>query len=389
MVEARTAAPAIVLSASGPAIKLDLVGIDAIRGLAAILVLFSHARHFVVQDYSTAPQGLVSTTFYALTGLGHQAVIAFFVLSGFLISRSVVRAEESGNWSWRGYFTNRLARLWTVLIPCLVLTAALDLFTIELTRSSFYAGELNFYNSGPAGPVDLSPLALIGNILFLQTILVPVFGSNGPLWSLANEFWYYVAFPMIYFASPQRFRDLAFVSSAMAACVAGTLLDAQILQLWPAWLAGYYAQRAAVTVRAFSRVRTLGSFAVLAGLALIVILSAAASLLEGLVSDLLLAGAMAIVISALAHANSTDIATRLSSEWAARASYSLYVCHFPVLAAISAIALQNKRMPLGGESFGMFAALVVSALGAAVVVYYAVERHTDWTRRLLSAIGPR
>lgn len=33
--------------------------------------------------------------------------------------------------------------------------------------------------------------------MFLQTRFTPVFGSNGPLWSLFNEFWYYVLFPAL------------------------------------------------------------------------------------------------------------------------------------------------------------------------------------------------
>ena len=43
----------------------------------------------------------------------------------------------------------------------------------------------------------LSIPILIGNYAFLQGIYVPTFGSNGPLWSLANEFWYYIAFPFL------------------------------------------------------------------------------------------------------------------------------------------------------------------------------------------------
>jgi peptidoglycan/LPS O-acetylase OafA/YrhL len=35
------------------------------------------------------------------------------------------------------------------------------------------------------------------NAFFLQTIAGPTFGSNGPLWSLAYEWWYYVLFPLV------------------------------------------------------------------------------------------------------------------------------------------------------------------------------------------------
>jgi len=46
-------------------------------------------------------------------------------------------------------------------------------------------------------------LPLPANVFFLQTITVPVYGSNSPLWSLANEFWYYLLFPLLLLA-PQR-----------------------------------------------------------------------------------------------------------------------------------------------------------------------------------------
>src|SRR5207302_8969523 len=37
----------------------------------------------------------------------------------------------------------------------------------------------------------------LGNLLGLQTVCVPSFGSNGPLWSLANEWWYYCFFILL------------------------------------------------------------------------------------------------------------------------------------------------------------------------------------------------
>jgi len=45
---------------------------------------------------------------------------------------------------------------------------------------------------------------LLENLGFVQTVSVPVYGTNGPLWSLANEFWYYVMFSLIAVAAIQR-----------------------------------------------------------------------------------------------------------------------------------------------------------------------------------------
>ncbi len=47
---------------------------------------------------------------------------------------------------------------------------------------------------------NLNLQTFLGNVACLQTIFVPGFGSNGPLWSLANEFWYYFLFPAVLLA---------------------------------------------------------------------------------------------------------------------------------------------------------------------------------------------
>lgn len=95
-------------SAEGPTYPL----LDGLRGGAALLVLISHARHFEFEDYaSQAAAGPLATLFYGATALGHQAVIVFFVLSGFLISGSVRRSVEARRWLWRDYLSRRLSRL--------------------------------------------------------------------------------------------------------------------------------------------------------------------------------------------------------------------------------------------------------------------------------------
>jgi peptidoglycan/LPS O-acetylase OafA/YrhL len=85
-----------------------------------------------------------------------------------------------------------------VLVPALVLTLGID-WLGSLSNPAAYAGGLSSaFSSGPtaAQPTSHDILTLIGNLGFVQTICVPVFGTNGPLWSLANEFWYYVMFPL-------------------------------------------------------------------------------------------------------------------------------------------------------------------------------------------------
>ena len=148
--------------------------LDLARGLAALAVLAGHLRSFVFVDLPDVQNhNTVTSAFYALTGLGHQAVMVFFVLSGFLIGNSVRQAAMRGDWSWRRYAIQRLTRLWVVLLPALLITAALDHLGVLLGHRDFFAGEMEGrFNSGPAsaaGGADWSVSTLAGNALFLQT----------------------------------------------------------------------------------------------------------------------------------------------------------------------------------------------------------------------------
>ena len=49
--------------------------------------------------------------------------------------------------------------------------------------------------AGASGSLTLS--TFFGNVFFLQGIVTSCFGSNGALWSLSYEFWYYIFFPLL------------------------------------------------------------------------------------------------------------------------------------------------------------------------------------------------
>ena len=109
------------------------VHLDALRGIAAVGVCLSHLRDFFFQDYPKVPHhNPLLAAAYLATGLGHQWVIVFFVLSGYLVGGSVLRSFALDRWSWRSYLLNRMTRLYTVLIPALVLGGLLDMAGIHL-----------------------------------------------------------------------------------------------------------------------------------------------------------------------------------------------------------------------------------------------------------------
>ena len=242
-------------SADAHQIKHRLIHLDMLRGIAALGVVLGHSRSFTVLDYaSSGADSPVVQAFYLFTGLGHQWVLAFFALSGFLVGGPAFRAILHGDWNWERYMIKRLTRLWIVLIPALLLTLGLDTAGEILGGSAGYTG--SFYgliSSGPsfASPADLSLTTLAANLVFLQTIVRPTFGSNGPLWSLANEFWYYVTFPFLLFAAVGRQWGLTRVVMGAIGFALIIFLPTEMVMLGSIWVAGAIAQYALETINDF------------------------------------------------------------------------------------------------------------------------------------------
>jgi lipopolysaccharide/colanic/teichoic acid biosynthesis glycosyltransferase/peptidoglycan/LPS O-acetylase OafA/YrhL len=206
--------------------------IALLRGLAALQVAAAHLRAHVFPGLSTleAPswwyQGLAFGT-----GFAHQAVVVFFVISGWLVGGSLLDRIGQPR-ALRDYAVDRLTRLWIVLLPgmLLMLLLALGQGTLDPAAPSLAADN----------PWSLA--SLLGNLAGLQTLAVPPFGDNFPLWSLAFETWYYALFPVLLLSlrgpTPARRLAAAALVLAIAAC-----LRADILLYFVIWLMGAAASR--------------------------------------------------------------------------------------------------------------------------------------------------
>jgi hypothetical protein len=75
-----------------------------------------------------------------------------------------------GKIDFRRYFINRFSHLYVLLIPALALGGVLDYVRNETWGLNSHAG----FETAAA----LTGETLLGTILFLQTLVVPPFGSN-------------------------------------------------------------------------------------------------------------------------------------------------------------------------------------------------------------------
>jgi len=372
------------LDTTGPSESAS-IWLDALRGIAALGVFASHWRDCLFKDYSQVQtHNPLLTAAYLVSGLGHQWVIIFFVLSGYLVGGSVLRQASQGRWSWGDYLLNRLTRLYVVLIPALLLGGLIDLIGLHFfAASDVYTAHhgMRLMVHGPGSQVTLR--ILLGNYVFLQGILVPVFGTNGPLWSLSYEFWYYITFPLLFLTFWKHSRPRNRVLGLIALFAVFGLVGWKIALMGIIWLMG-------VGIHWLPAVRPSSQFQRIAALA-----SAIAATCGCLVwckqakspaSDYVLGVIIALFVYCLLYfTRSSNLGwARGFIKHSANSSYTLYLVHLPLLILVTAWIGQPRWEPNGVALF--YAALVFfGVLSYAQILYLMFEKHTDSLRRWLKS----
>ena len=371
--------------------------LDLVRGLAALAVVAGHLRAFMFLDFGqTVDLGSAWRVFYFMTGLGHQAVVVFFVLSGFLVGGHVIAQNQNGTWSWESYLFRRLTRLWVVLLPALFLTAFWDTIGMTLTGSELYQGGLaNYYHSTP-GPEDSDKIytfrTFLGNVFFLQTIVVPSFGTNGPLWSLAYEFWYYILFPLVAVSILSR-RTHVFPKLAMltGAALVALSLPTDVVASGLMWLQGvllYVLNRSISLPRPIYR--ALGA---VSACLLVWSLAATRGAVPSLPGDLLVGGSFTLLLWSMLHSKFSNAILEIASSRIAAISFTMYLVHFPFAAALSCLVIHNERFTPSLQALAFFLIAIGTVLIYSAGLYYLAERKTSdvqmWLQRKWERVSLR
>jgi peptidoglycan/LPS O-acetylase OafA/YrhL len=303
--------------------------------------------------------------------------VIFFVLSGYLISGSIFRMMRHGGWSWRLYLTHRLVRLWIVLVPALLLGAALDFAGLHFHLApALYAGQTGTHMMNRV-PETFRASSFFGNLFFLQGILTTTFGSNTPLWSLANEFWYYILFPCAFLAFRKKTSRLSRVLNAVTFFLFAWFVGRTILLLFPLWLLG--------TVLAVIPVPNVGSKMRVAAALLycpILFFLAKTSVVKGVLSDYILGAATFGFLWLLLAARDVAPARKWVStvRGSARFSYTLYLVHVPMLVLLVALVGADVRWQPDIRHLLYGFPLLFLTIGYAYLVASMTEFRTDSVR---------
>ena len=198
---------------SRPVITRGLSGyLDLLRFGAAFVVLLSHFA------YTRFTDGQYS--FIRELNLGSDAVVLFFVLSGFVITFAATQKDKTAG----PFAFSRLTRLWSVAIPALALALVFDGWGVKV-NPEFYL-DAPYYNA--VGALEYWWRGLTFSSHWAGDTLR--LGSNGPYWSLSYEAAYYIAFGIFLYLSGL----LRWLALGLCALIFG-------LKIWllaPAWFMG-------------------------------------------------------------------------------------------------------------------------------------------------------
>ena len=353
-----------------PVLSLHL---DAVRFLAAIVVLLSHWAYprFTEGDYILVRE----------LNLGSDAVVVFFVLSGLVVAY----AAETKDRTLGQFAFHRATRIYSVAVPVLFLTWAFDLLGQTLDPTA-YEG---WWRSDASLGKQIVDALTFTNQSWLNDTRI---GTNGPYWSLAYEVWYYVAFACLFYL-----RGAARLAwTALACLIAGP----KILLLAPIWWLGVWAWRHLATAATLGRpaawtltLAPIGIYAICQAIDLPrdLLAGTKAVLGEQVVYALAFSDEFAwnLVVGVLVTAHFLGVAGLCAAagrpggawtawvRWLAGASFSIYLVHYPTLQLLEAL-LPNIAIPQ------LRHALLLGLTLAACLAFASVfERRLDLWRRLL------
>ncbi|SDG09487.1 acyltransferase family protein [Chitinophaga filiformis] len=359
--------------------------LDGIRGLCALYVAFYHAVFFTGNGIEkTQFTGVFKPLTYLLE-FGHYSVAVFIVLSGFCLTIPVALSENRDlRGGFKTYIRRRAHRIlppyYFALLFSLLLIWALPL--MQTPHDTAWDSKL---------PVKLE--SIVTHLLLVHNIHTHwIFKINGPLWSVATEWQIYFTFPVLLLL----WRRYGLGAATAAAVIVGILPELVLphrISFWwlHPWYLGLFGIGMAAAIVAFDtkgtteKVKRLFSNGwIVSGLVALVIailavskpLSLSLTFTEVMVG--LAVSAVIVYYTLKEHAmQGRPLLLRFLNGKVAVGlgafSYSIYLIHSPILAAINLYTLNLQMTDNMRLLFMLLVAVPVSVL-LAHVFYLLVER---------------
>jgi peptidoglycan/LPS O-acetylase OafA/YrhL len=184
--------------------------IDVCRGLFAFLVVAAHAVDIswsIHPEARTQYASWLHDLLYYVVAAGVYWVIGFFVISGYCIQLSVMRATVGDHFPLFRYLAARLLRILPLYYAALLFAVVVE-WLIAPARPYFWFNGLDVK-------------VLVAQLLIVQN-LTQTYGSYAPSWSITNEMFYYVFYGFLVCVAIKR--GLRATWLGMSVCVVVALV---------------------------------------------------------------------------------------------------------------------------------------------------------------------
>jgi peptidoglycan/LPS O-acetylase OafA/YrhL len=344
--------------------------IDAMRGFAALLVAYFHCRQVEWVGMQAFHQGVGHA--FSLNAIaayltfpiawGSAGVPIFFVISGYCIHRGGA-LRLAGNPDYRldtgNFWVRRFARIYPVLLAALVLTFALDWFSLQLPPVNHKIREIGLQ-------------AFLVNLFSLQGVAGHTFGSNGALWTLSLEVQFYAIYPLLFALRRRIGMTSVLAIVAVINVVSAYVLERHDIQFftsyWFSWTLGAWI--ADTRARSAPHARSpVWLYALAAGF--VALGCAAFHFGQYGAFQLWAIGFAFYLYKALDRGNadrSPGAGVRLLSRFG-DFSFSLYLIHLPIFVLLSSLLFRSSLQMSIWPSF----AYMLVAVPAAYMFYRLVE----------------
>ncbi|HEX6931995.1 MAG TPA: acyltransferase [Streptosporangiaceae bacterium] len=360
-----------------------VVGLDAIRGLAALYVVL---YHIFLRAWSGYAGGNPAPFWATLFSYGRVAI--FIVLSGFSLGLSPARS----GWRFKSIATYAHRRAWRILPPYWVALG----FSLLMTW---------FVLAQPGWPRPDGKSVVVYGLLVQDVFSAGI--PNRAFWSIAIEAQLYVLLPLLLLLV-RRVSARAMVGLVAAIVVTMGVLAPHIAVMNTALvkftpdLAVLFAvgllAAGIVTASERTRSRPWAGYALAAAMpaiGLMVVKGSAWSYLNLFWLDLAWAPAIGCFLAAIATSRPRPVIRFLDSHLPrslGACSYSLYLTHLPIVIAVS-YGLMLGRVSSGTPAFLVLVAILLPLTVCFALLFAAVfeipfQRHRGW-KALRGAVSAR
>jgi peptidoglycan/LPS O-acetylase OafA/YrhL len=189
-------------------------GLNEVRGIAALLVLFHHIELYKNRDHLPSLFDGIFSSFIA--NAGKNGVYVFFVLSGFLITYLLlVEKTTTGKVDCKRFYIRRVLRIWPVYY--VLVFVSFFLIPAAAQRWSSFQGEAHFYGRIQLLENDFFSTLLLF-LFFLPNIALvlypPVVGA-AQAWSVGVEEQFYIIWPQLLGRLKARNLTVLFLAIAL------------------------------------------------------------------------------------------------------------------------------------------------------------------------------